>query len=284
MNTKGFWVYLRWIVIIILSIFVLVPILYMIVVSLTPDSEISAGQLLPRHMAIGNYIQMWKTINLAQGLWNSFVIACLAAGLSTLVALGAAYSLARFRFRGRKLFLVSLVGVQAVPHVTLLLPLFVLIVIIQNFLGVQLVGHYYVVVFTHLTFALPLGCWLLLSYAHSIPLELEEAGLVDGCRRLQVLRYIVFPLMIPGIVVSFVFAFLSSWVDVLFTSVLTSPATRTVAIELQSYIATGSQGGGSIYWGQLMASNLVAGLPVVIIFLIFQRYITGGLMGGAVKG
>ncbi|UOF89497.1 carbohydrate ABC transporter permease [Fodinisporobacter ferrooxydans] len=282
-SQRGVWNKLRAIGICIFAIMILLPISYVILISITPDSEVGSGSLLPTHFAWNNYVQMWQTVNLAQNIQNSIIISAFTGILSTIIALGAAYVLARFQFRGRKTFLLSLITMQTIPQVMMLLPLFVILVIIQNAINVHLVGQYYTVIITYMTFALPFACWLLLSYMANIPVELEEAGLVDGCTRWQVVRHIVFPLMLPGMVVSFVFSFLLAWSDVLFASVLTSPATHTVAVGLQAYIASG-EAGGDVYWGQLMAASLTSGLPIVIIFLFFQKYIMGGLASGAVKG
>lgn len=264
------------------AVFILVPVAYMILVSLTPDSEVGAT-LFPTRVAWGNYVQMWSTIDLGHEIVNSLIISVCTGVFATVVALGTAYVIARFRFRGRRVFLLSLITLQTVPGVMLLLPLFAVIVIIQDVASVSMIGQYYTVILTYMTFALPFACWLLLSYLGAIPAELEEAALVDGGTRYQVLRLIVIPLATPGMVVTFVFSFLLAWGDVLFASVLTDSSTRTLAVGLQAFMASG-ESGGDVYWGQLMAASLVSGLPIVIIFLALQRYIIGGLTGGALKG
>lgn len=277
------WKIVRTIGVVIFSLFILVPVCYVILISVTPDAQVGNGSFFPTHWALYNYSLMWQTINLARDIKNSVIIAGLAGVCAIIVALGAAYVVSRFHFRGRKTFLLSLVTMQTIPQVMMLLPLFIIIVVVQNVLNAHLVGQYSTVIVTYLTFALPFACWLLLSYMANIPMELEEAGLVDGCTRWQVVRHIVFPLILPGMVVAFVFSFLLGWSDVLFASVLTSPATRTVAVGLQSYVSSG-EAGGAVYWGQLMAASLTSGIPIVIIFLFLQKYIMGGLAKGAVKG
>ncbi|QSO54020.1 carbohydrate ABC transporter permease [Alicyclobacillus curvatus] len=278
-----FWNTLRRILIVIFLIFILLPIGYVILISLTPDTQVGDGSLWPTHLAWGNYVKMWQTIHLARDIRNSVIISGFAGVIATLIALGAAYVLARFKFRGRRVFLLSLITMQTVPQVMLLLPLFVIFVIIQRTIAVQMVGQYYTVVLTYMTFALPFACWLLLSYMANIPLELEEAAAVDGCARLGIVRHIVFPLILPGLVVAFVFSFLLGWSDVLFASVLTNGGTQTVAVGLQAYVASG-QAGGDVFWGQLMAASLTSGIPIIIIFLFVQKYIIGGLAAGSVKG
>ncbi|WP_067618387.1 carbohydrate ABC transporter permease [Alicyclobacillus acidiphilus] len=268
--------------IVILGLIIIIPFLYMVIMSLTPDSEVGDGTLFPSHWAWGNYVTMWSNIGLGQYLMNSVIISAATGFLATVVAFGAAYVISRFQFRGRKVFLYSLITMQTVPQVMMLLPLFIVIVFIQQAFGIRLVGQYYTIVITYLTFALPFACWLLISYFENIPIDLEEAAQVDGATRLQLLFRVVLPLMLPGMVVAFVFSFLLSWGDVLFASVLTSNTTRTIGVGLQAFLSAGDAGGG-VYWGQLMAASLTSGIPIVVIFLLLQRYILGGLTSGAVK-
>lgn len=267
----------------VLLIFVFVPLAYTILLSITPDTEISNGNLLPSHWAFDNYLQMWSTVNLAQGLFNSLLISLIASSIAVVLAVGAGYVITRFRFRGRLPYLYSLIGLQTVPSVMLLLPLFVLFSSLQALLHVRLVGGYPAVIITYLTFALPFATWLMVSYLGSIPIDLEEAALVDGATRLQALWQVIVPLALPGLVVALVFSFLTGWNDVLFANVLTSPETRTVAVQLQAF-SSAQEGGALPLYGQLMGSAIVSALPVVILYMIFQRYLIGGLTAGAVKG
>jgi ABC-type glycerol-3-phosphate transport system permease component len=259
------------------------PIAFMLLLSITPDPEIGAGRLIPSHWAFDNYAKMWSTVNLGRGLANSLVICGLSSTIAVIFAVGAAYVLSRFDFRGRFPYLYSLIALQSVPHVMLLLPLFVLFSSIQTAIPFRLIGTYQGPVITYLTFALPLATWLMVSYLSSIPVELEEAALVDGATRFQALRKVVVPLALPGMVVALVFSFLVGWNDVLFASVLTSPDTRTLAVELQTFSA--AQAGGALpLYGQMMGASVVSALPVVILYMVFQRYLIGGLTAGGVKG
>lgn len=274
---------LRIAVTIILAILVLVPIAYTFLLSVTPDTEIGTDIVIPSHWAFDNYIQMWSTVNLGQGLLNSIIIAGTASVIAVILALGAAYIITRFQFRGRLPYLYLLVGLQTVPSVMLLLPLFVMFASIQAALQIQFVGTYQAVIITYLTFALPFATWLLVSYLGSIPLELEEAALCDGTTRLQALWKVIVPLALPGMVVALVFSFLTGWNDVLFASVLTSPETRTLAVQLQAF-SSAQEGGALPLYGQLMGASIVSAFPVVILYMVFQRYLIGGLTAGGVKG
>jgi ABC-type glycerol-3-phosphate transport system permease component len=259
------------------------PIAFMLLLSITPDSEIGAGRLIPSHWAFDNYAKMWSTVNLGRGLANSLLICGASSTIAVIFAVGAAYVLSRFDFRGRFPYLYSLIALQSVPHVMLLLPLFVLFSSIQTAIPFRLIGTYQGPVITYLTFALPLATWLMVSYLSSIPVVLEEAALVDGATRFQALRKVVVPLALPGMVVALVFSFLVGWNDVLFASVLTSPDTRTLAVELQTFSAA-QQGGSLPLYGQMMGASVVSALPVVILYMVFQRYLIGGLTAGGVKG
>lgn len=273
----------RAVAIAVLAILVLIPIAYTLLLSVTPDAEVGAGSLLPSQWAFGNYIQMWSTVSLAQGLRNSLIISGLASVIAVVLAVGAGYILTRFKFRGRLPYLYSLIGLQTVPSVMLLLPLFVLFASIQAAIHFRLVGTYQAVIITYLTFALPFATWLMVSYLGSIPVDLEEAALVDGATRLQALWRVIVPLALPGMVVALVFSFLTGWNDVLFASVLTSPETRTLAVQLQAF-SSAQEGGALPLYGQLMGAAVVSALPVVILYMVFQRYLIGGLTAGGVKG
>jgi ABC-type glycerol-3-phosphate transport system permease component len=159
----------------------------------------------------------------------------------------------------------------------------VLFASIQAALHFRLVGTYEAMIITYLTFALPFATWLMVSYLGSIPVDLEEAALCDGATRVQALWRVIVPLALPGMVVALVFAFLTGWNDVLFASVLTSPETRTLAVQLQAF-SSAQEGGALPLYGQLMGAAVVSALPVVILYMIFQRYLVGGLTAGGVKG
>jgi ABC-type glycerol-3-phosphate transport system permease component len=267
----------------VLAVLVVIPIAYMLLLSVTPDIQIGIGSLIPSQWAFGNYLSMWSTVNLALGLGNSLIIAGSASIIAVILAVGAAYIITRFKFRGRRPYLYSLIGLQTVPSVMLLLPLFVLFASAQAAIHLRILGTYPAVIITYLTFALPFATWLLVSYLGSIPVDLEEAARIDGATRLQTLRIIIVPLALPGLVVALVFAFLTGWNDVLFASVLTSPVTRTVAVQLQAF-SSSQEGGALPLYGQLMAASVVTALPVVILYMLFQRYLVGGLTAGGVKG
>lgn len=261
--------------------FVLAPFVYMAMVALQSDAAAGSGDILPTQPHWDNFARIWQTVNLGLYLRNSLLVATVTGALASVLALGAGYVVARFRFRFRTIFRVSLLATHTVPGILLLLPLFVLYIIIQHAVQIRIVGTYWGLVLTYMTFALPFSIWMLSVYVSSLPVELEEQAMVDGATRSQVLRHVTFPLAVPGMVVTFVFSFLLAWNDILFASVLTSPQTKTLGPGLQYYV---SESFSIPFWNQLMAASLVVAVPAVILFLIVQRYIVTGLAAGSVKG
>ena len=262
-------------------VFVLAPFLYMALTALQTDAAAGVGDLIPAQPQWNNFARIWQTVDLGLYLRNSLIVSTSTGALASLLALGAAYVVARFRFPFRNVFRTSLLATQTVPGILLLLPLFVIYVIIQRATEFRIVGTYWGLVLTYMTFALPFAIWLLSVYIKSLPVELEEQAMVDGANRFQVIRHVTLPLAVPGIVVTFVFSFLLAWNDILFASVLTSPETKTLGPGLQFFV---SESFSIPYWNLLMAASLVVAVPAMILFLVVQRYIVAGLAAGSLKG
>ena len=277
-NPLGWW---RYLVALAYLAFVLAPFFYMGLVALQTDSAAGSGDFLPSQPQWVNFTRIWQTVDLGLYLRNSLVVSTSTGVVASLLALGAAYVVARFKFPFRNVFRISLLATQTVPGILLLLPLFVIYIIIQHSIELRIVGTYWGLVLTYMTFALPFAIWLLSVYVKSLPVELEEQAMVDGANRLQVIRHVTLPLAIPGIVVTFVFSFLLAWNDILFASVLTNPDTKTLGPGLQYYV---SDSFSIPYWNLLMAASLVVAVPAMILFLVVQRYIVAGLAAGSLKG
>jgi multiple sugar transport system permease protein len=173
---------------------------------------------------------------------------------------------------------VTVLSTQMFPGILFLLPLFLLYVNIGNATGIQLYASRTGLVVTYLTFSLPFSIWMLVGYFDSIPRGLDEAAQMDGAGPLRTLVSVILPTAVPGIVAVAVYAFMTAWGEVLFASVMTDEASRTLAVGLRGY-STQYQ----VYWNQVMAASLVVSVPVVIGFLLLQRYFVAGLTAGAVK-
>ena len=266
----------------VLLVVVLGPIVYVFLASTNTDLSVAAGDIWPKHFSLGNYRRIWSTVDLGRGLTNSVIVAGSVAVASAAVSVGSAYVLVRHRFRGRLTILRGLVGLQSVPGTLLLLPVFVLFATLASALGISIIGTRWALFVTYLTFALPFSTWVMVTYLRGLPAEVSEAARVDGASEWQILTRVVMPLSWPGLVVSAIFAFLLGWNDVLFASVITNVDTRTAAVALQVFGAT-QEGGAIPVYGQMMAAALVCALPVVILYLVFQRYLISGLTAGGGK-
>ncbi|MFE5835493.1 carbohydrate ABC transporter permease [Arthrobacter sp. NPDC056493] len=261
---------------------VLIPVLYIFLASVNSDIGVAKGEFLPSSFSLENYTKIWSSVGLAKGLWNSVLVAGSTAIVSALMSISTAYVLVRYQFLGRLTILRGLLALQSVPGTLMVLPVFVLFSSAASYLGIQVIGTQWGLFITYLTFALPFSTWVMVTYLRGLPRELEEAARIDGASNLGVLVKIILPLSWPGVVVSGIFAFLLGWNDVLFASVMTRPDSQTAAVALQIFGA--SQEGGAIpVYGQMMAASLVCAAPVVILYLIFQRYLVGGLTAGGVK-
>ncbi|GGT56797.1 ABC transporter permease [Streptomyces kurssanovii] len=262
-----------------LTAFVLLPVYVMVSSSLKPLEDVSSEfRWMPSGLTIRPYFDIWETVPLAKYFVNSLIVAGAATVCSVIIAIFAAYAVSRYRFRGKRLFTVSVLSTQMFPGILFLLPLFLIFVNIGNTTGVALFGSRGGLILTYLTFSLPFSIWMLIGYFDSVPRELDEAALVDGCGPLKALFRVVVPAAIPGIVAVAVYAFMTAWGEVLFASVMTNDTTRTLAVGLQGYSTQ-----NDVYWNQIMAASLVVSVPVVAGFLLLQRYLVTGLTAGAVK-
>ncbi|MEA4900680.1 carbohydrate ABC transporter permease [Desulfitobacterium sp.] len=207
--------------------------------------------------------------------FNSFVTSVLTVLVTLVLATFSGYALSRLRFRFRNQILVSVLITQMFPLVVMLAPLYVL------YNKAHLLNTYVGMVIAFTSFALPFGIWMIKGFVDTVPVEIEEAAMVDGCTRFQAMRKVVLPLTIPGIVSTGIFAFLDAWNNLLFPMVLTNDITMKT---LPAGLVLVFTGAFKHNWGGMMAACIFSTIPVVIIFILLQRYLVDGLTGGAVKG
>jgi multiple sugar transport system permease protein len=272
----------RWarvVVLTLLALFALAPVYVMLTASLKPLADVEgAFRWVPSHVTFSPFVQMWQTIPLLTYLENSLIVCSIAAVASVLVALFASYAISRYRFRGRQVFSITILSTQMFPGILFLLPLFVIFVNIGNSTGLNLYGTRTGLIITYMTFTLPFAIWMLAAYLDTIPRELDEAATVDGTGPLGAFIRVVVPAAVPGIVAVLIYAFMTAWSEMLFASVLTNDSTRTLAVGLQGY-ATQNQ----VYWNQIMAASLTTSVPIVVGFLLLQRFLVSGMTAGSVK-
>jgi multiple sugar transport system permease protein len=272
-------IWTRRIVLSFLTAFALLPVYVMLSSSLKPLQDVSGKfRWIPSGLTIRPYIDIWHTVPLARYFLNSLIVAGAATVLSVVIAVFAAYAVSRYRFRGKRVFTVTVLSTQMFPGILFLLPLFLIFVNVGNSTGIALYGSRGGLILTYLTFSLPFSIWMLIGYFDSIPRDLDEAAMVDGCGALGALFRVVVPAAVPGIVAVAVYAFMTAWGEVLFASVMTNDTTRTLSVGLKGYATQ-----NDVYWNQVMAASLVVSVPVVAGFLLLQRYLVAGLTAGAVK-
>jgi N,N'-diacetylchitobiose transport system permease protein len=206
---------------------------------------------------------------------NSVIVVLVTVGIALALSFFAAVALAKYRFTGRKLFIVLVIGIQMLPQAGLIIPLYV---VLARYGEVNTLSG---VILVYLTFALPFCVWTLRGFILGIPKELEEAAMVDGSTRLGAFVRILLPLVAPGLVATSVFAFITSWNEYIFANTLLhNGATQTITVWL-SYLYGGNR---FVDWGAIMAASTLISIPVVIFFLLVQRRIAFGLTAGAVRG
>jgi len=209
-----------------------------------------------------------------QNVRNSLIVVCVVVTLSLALAFLAALALAKFRFYGRKAFIVITIAVLMVPLNALIIPLYI------TLSRVHQVNKLSGVIITYMTFVLPFAIWTLRGFILGVPRELEEAAMVDGTTRFGAFVRILLPLVAPGLVATSIFAFIQAWNEYIIAYVLlSSPEKQTLTVWLASF--TTNRGTA---WGPLMAGATLTAVPVVVFFLLVQRRIAFGLTAGAVRG
>jgi multiple sugar transport system permease protein len=271
--------WVRRIVLSLLALFTLVPLFVMVTSAVKPLRDVQGDfQWIPSTVTFRPFVDIWRTVPLGRYFVNSLIVSVSSTVLSVAVAIFAAYSISRYRFPGRKIFSITVLSTQMFPGILFLLPLYLIFVNISADTGLKLYDTRVGLIITYLTFSLPFAIWMLVGYFDSIPRELDEAAKVDGSGPIGALLRVVVPAAVPGIVAVAVYAFMTAWGEVLFASVLTDEHTRTLAIGLQEYSTQ-----SNVYWNQVLAASLVVSVPVVVGFLLLQRYLITGMTAGAVK-
>lgn len=254
----------------------LFPVFWMASSSLKPGPELFARDmtLLPVAWTLENYRNVWNNTNFPRYFWNSFQVAALSTILSVVISMYAAYALARIQFAGRYAFGLLMLVTQMFPHILLVLPLFL---IIQR---IGLLNTHAALIIAYTAFSLPFTIWLLRGFFESIPEELEEAAAIDGASQLMTFHRIILPLAGPGLAAVTMFGFIRGWNEFLFALVfLQSRELFTLPIGLANF-----QEEYTFRWDLIMAGAGIITLPVLFLFLLMQRFIVQGLLGGAVKG
>ena len=270
--------YIKLIVIILLilgALFAGFPILWMILSSFKPNAEIFAWPptWISQKFTLSAYVAIFSNSEKVRFFINSYFVAMVVVVLTLVVGILASYAFSRFDFKGKDFLSALIVSVQAVPPITLLIPYLSLIVFLK------LYNTYWALILTYLLFTLPYAILMTTGYMNTLPKDLDEAVMIDGGSRFRALWKVLVPVSIPGLVSVGMYTFMQAWNEYLFALALTQTNNmRTVPVGISLLM-----GQHAYEWNQMMAMSVLGSLPVLILFLFFQRYFIAGMTSGAIK-
>lgn len=253
------------------------PLLWMVVTSIKPQSELflRPPTLLPGTVTFEHYWRLLTETKFLVYFRNSVVLASATTLVVVAIATVGAYSLVRFRYRGRETLALLVLFTYLLPSVVLIIPLYLLLV------SVGVANTILSLVIAYTTFALPYALWLMRSFMAGIPEDLESAALVDGASRLGAFRDVILPQLLPGIISTILFTFILSWNEYLYALVLVnSDGARPLTTGVMNILISSF----NIEWSLLMAASVMMSVPLIVIFAFLQSYLTRGFGDGAVKG
>src|SRR6266542_2381774 len=261
-----------------LTLFAVAPFGWVFLASFKTRAELYATPIvyLPASLSPANYVEAWtsRLTPFSRFFANSLWVSSVTMVATTAISILAGYALARFRFFGRQAFLLVFLATQMFPAVLLIAPL------LSQWHALGLIDTYQALIYSNFSFTVPFTVWMLVGYFESIPRELEESAMIDGCSRFGALCRVVLPLAAPGVAATAIFAFVASWSELLFAITFTSQTEmRTLSAGLPFMV-----GQYEIQWGQLSAGVIISTVPVAILFTYLQRHLIQGLSAGAVKG
>jgi trehalose/maltose transport system permease protein len=271
--TKTVLFYTLVVFIVVVSVF---PFYYAILTSFKSGTDLFRITYWPTSFSWNNYQSVLNTGSFPRNLLNSVFVASITVLLALFLAITASFALSRVRFRGRGLLLMTILAVSMFPQIAVLAGLFEVI----RFIGIY--NTPWALIFSYTIFTLPFTVWVLTTFMRDLPVEIEEAAIVDGATPWIIITRVFMPLMWPALVTTGLLAFIGAWNEFLFALTFTSSNdTRTVPVAI-ALLSGGSQ--YEIPWGAIMAASVIVTVPLVILVLVFQRKIVSGLTAGGVKG
>lgn len=265
-----------WIIVISLLLVFLFPIYWMFIASFKNNAILMSfpPHLYPEFKTVENYITILSNLKYLNYIKNSLIVAFGTVVITLVLSTMAGYSLSRFRYPGRKFIMMFMLSAQIFPVVVILISLY------SMFRKLNLMNNYLGLVLADVSMSLPLSVWMLKSFVDSVPKSLDEAAHIDGCKRMMTLSKVILPLMKPGMLAVGIYAFLQSWDDYLMGLIIMS---KTKMKTLPVGISETFLGDFGFDYAGMMTISVVASLPVLLLFLLFQKYMIAGLTGGAVK-
>jgi len=268
--------YISFLVLLMLVIFSVLPFVWMFSTSFKGTDEVytSPPTWIPAHPTLSSYRYILQRGPFALYFRNSFLVGIGTTVLALLVSILAGYGFSRFRLPGRSYLLFGFLMVQMFPSVLLIIPLF------QLFRFFKLMNTLGALILANMTFAVPLCTWLIKGFFDQIPYELEEAAMIDGCSQIGAMVRVALPTALPGIASAGIFVFIGAWDEFVFALTFTSSdAVRTLPIGLQRFTTS-----YEVQWNHMAAATVLVTIPVVVLFLFIQRYLSQGMLAGSTKG
>jgi multiple sugar transport system permease protein len=276
---------LRWsyFFLVLFAIFFLLPPIYMLITSLKTSAEISAATnpWWVSNPTLSNYAELLGSRDYQIFFRNSAVVSIFVVTITMLIAIPAAFALARMRFWGSATLATGVFLTYLIPETLLFIPLFKMMAVFNELTGIQLINRWWVLLIIYPTLTVPFCTWIMIGYFASIPKELDEAAIIDGASWLQTLTMIFIPVALPGIIAATIFAFTVSWAQFLYPLAFT---TSTSELVLPVGIITSLIKGDVFNWGQIMTGALLGAAPPLIIYAFLMDYYIAGLTAGATKG
>lgn len=265
--------YLAVVLIVVISVF---PFYYAVMTSFETGTAIFRPNLLPEQFSLDNFTQVLSQAAFLRSIGNSVFIASVTVFFALLLAVTASFALSRVQFRGRGLLLITILGVSMFPQIAVLSGLYELI----NSLGIY--NRPWALILSYTIFTLPFTVWVLTTFMRELPVEIEEAAIVDGATPWVIITKVFLPLLWPALVTTGLLAFIAAWNEFLFALTFTiSESQRTVPVAIALLSGASEQ---EIPWGPIMAASVIVTVPLIVLVLIFQRKIVAGLTAGGVKG
>ncbi|HWI52905.1 MAG TPA: carbohydrate ABC transporter permease [Symbiobacteriaceae bacterium] len=256
------------------------PIVWMVIASLQTGANLSSGRFDLFHLQFRNYSDMWRNVNFGLFFRNSLIICSATMLIAGFFATLAGYAMARYRFKGSDLYGFTIIGTQMIPGIMFLLPIYMIFLWVKQTTGLPMVNTFWGMIAVYTAFFTPMSIWIMRGFFASIPRELEEAALIDGCTPFFAFLRVILPLSVPGLIATGVYIFLTAWDELLFAWVLTtSKDVATIPIGIRLYV-----GQFQNRYDLLMAAATVTTIPVLITFFATQKWFISGMTAGSVKG
>ncbi|MEX6507034.1 carbohydrate ABC transporter permease [Jiella sp. M17.18] len=262
--------------VVLIVLFSIFPFYYAILTSLKSGTALFEVTYLPTSLSLANYRDVLTNGVFPTNILNSVIVAVVVVAISLFLAVTAAYALSRINFAGRGLLLLTILAVSMFPQIAVLAGLFEMV------RAAGLYNTLFSLIFAYMIFTLPFTVWVLTTFMRDLPVEIEEAAIVDGASPFVIVMRVFLPLMWPALVTTGLLAFIAAWNEFLFAlTFVSNNSTRTVPVAIALLSGASEQ---EIPWGTIMAASVIVTVPLIVLVLIFQRKIISGLTAGGVKG